>query len=311
MTVPIPRSILVATDLTPACDAAVATAGRLAARSGAALHALHVHDFSPHIPGALPTDDFLERLARAESALMAQLWRTLPSGLAPASATVEIYSVAEAVGDHAIDVDADLVVIGAPRRRPPLGGFWPGTPERVLRRARRPVLVVPRALGVPLRSVVVGVDGSEAARDAARTAAGWAAWLGPDDGTGPDLHLAHVAAGPAGARPGWLPPLEEEVRAAAAGVRVHGDVVSGADPAARIAEIGGAREAELVVCGARRRGVMARVLAGSVSAEVTRRAAVPVLLVPEAASAGTPARPAARAGSASGPATSRPIGVGG
>lgn len=280
MTDPIPRSILVATDLTSACDAAVVTAGRLAAASGAALHAIHVHDFSARIPGARRSDDFSGRMVRAERALHAQFRRLLPGRIVN-SATVPIHHVPHAVADRALEVGADLVVLG-PRRRGLLDAFRRTTAEKVLRRAGVPCLVVPRPLELPLRRVVVGVHPSRAARDAVRVGVGWSGWLGARAGEArSEVQLVHVS----GARygPAWtefVRPLLEDARTECAdGVHVRAEVARGADRAARLAELTSVRSAGLLVVGARCRTGWVRALA-AVPGAVLRRADLPVLLVP-------------------------------
>lgn len=277
------RSILVATDLTPACDPAIAAAGDLAAACGAALHALHVHDFSAEAPGLSGVDGFPGRLAAMERALLAQLRRALPAGVTPASASVMIYSVPFAVADYARGMGADLIVMGPHRPRALLDRLRRCTAEQVMRRARLPCLVVPRPLRLPLQRVLVGVDPSGASRGAVQMALGWGTLPGvaPDEEGGAEVHLVHVSPD---AHPGdpdaRLDPLLASAQGGAASVRVRGDIVPGEDPAAWIAHLARKRDAGLVVVGARCRGGVARLLAGSVSTGVLREATTPVLLVP-------------------------------
>jgi nucleotide-binding universal stress UspA family protein len=53
------------------------------------------------------------------------------------------------------------------------------------------------------------------------------------------------------------------------------------DPAERLVAVAEDKEAALIVVGSRRRGLLASLLLGSVSATVARRAPCPVVIVPE------------------------------
>jgi nucleotide-binding universal stress UspA family protein len=70
--VPWPETMLVADDASPDADAAVDTALRLAAATGARLSVLHVKSLSPYVTGDAPSPAYREQ-ARAEGeAFMAQ-----------------------------------------------------------------------------------------------------------------------------------------------------------------------------------------------------------------------------------------------
>jgi nucleotide-binding universal stress UspA family protein len=275
-----PRSILVATDCSPASDAAVASAGRLAAATGAALHALHVHDFSA--VGTSRARSFTGRIAAAETALAQQIWRTLPSGVVPRSATVTIHHLPQAVVDHAEMVDADVVVLGARAAGRVRAPWRETTAERVFRHVRRPVLVVRRPLPTPPARVLVPVNVADPAHGAVRLATSWAAWLGQGGDAPTELRVVHVEdprEAPVGtAQMDALLTVHDGTRDSA--VRVKREVHRGWSPAPCIVGLVAESSPGLVVLGARLRGRVRRALRGSTAASVLRNVDAPVLLVP-------------------------------
>lgn len=313
------RSILAATDLTPASDGAVRTAAAIAERTGAALHLLHDCDFAAvhhRAGGAAPS--FEGHLRAAAEALEAQAARTVPPWVRVASRDVTVYATHRAILEQAEAVGAELVVMGPHRSRGRLDALRPSTAERVVRAARVPCLVARGRSQLAFRRVVVATDLSRPARGALELALGWCRSLGPREGGiavgGAETRVVHVL--PHVFEPG-SPPLEravvgprlhEEVEAAAravrgaAGVHLSEEVLWGSDPALSIVRYARQERADLLVVAASGRGALRRVLQGSVSAEVSRAAPCPVLLVPpalwraeaEAAPAAHPGRPAER-----------------
>ncbi|HEU0300321.1 MAG TPA: universal stress protein, partial [Longimicrobium sp.] len=169
------RSVLAATDLTPASDDVLRSAGRLVQASGAALHVVHAFDLElspyPGIHGPAPT--FPGRIAEAEERLAEQLARTLPPGVEAASGRIVIYLAHRAIVERAGEVEADVVVLGP--HRSPETGLLGTTADRVIRSAPCPCLVVRRPLQLPLRRVLVPMDLSEPAEDALAVALRWGA----------------------------------------------------------------------------------------------------------------------------------------
>ncbi|HEU0013018.1 MAG TPA: universal stress protein [Longimicrobium sp.] len=289
-----PRSILAATDLTPACRPVLRAAGELALRSGGELHVVHAFDFppSPYLEDTERPDSFLGRIADAERALRVQVLEAVPAGVRLGELRVEIYAAHRAVAYWAAAVEADVVVIGPHVRRDLELPFLGGTADRLLRTLEAPCLVVRGPLRLPLRRVLVPMDASEWARAALQVGLAWAGSLG-DEAEGPVsvdvLHVAprELAGGDAPfARaevlPGWNRGLEEAVAesGAAARVRVREEVRFGDAPADGIVSAAEETRADLLVMATHGYGAVRRALLGGTAQAVARRAPCPVLLVP-------------------------------
>jgi nucleotide-binding universal stress UspA family protein len=151
-------------------------------------------------------------------------------------------------------------------------------------------------------TVVCGVDHSPMAHSVVEAAAALA------EGIDARLLLAHCSepravplgrATPHPGFPGWAPSdpaLGEHAHLLLDRLEVHGSAVAtetillGGDPATALCDLAEAAEAELLVVGSRGLGAIGTALLGSVSAEVTRRAPCPVVVIPHAA-AGDVERP--------------------
>ncbi len=141
------RRVLVATDLSDAAPGLLAQAIGVARRWRAELAVVHVFD-----PGAyeklldetgMPVDEYVGHLRTEMQDALAE------AGIGDTDVPVRLEviedrDVAGAIVSAAARLDADLVVVGARPRRglPALRG---GVADAVLRRAGRPVLVVPHA----------------------------------------------------------------------------------------------------------------------------------------------------------------------
>lgn len=157
------KSILVATDFSERSDRALRRATLLAKGAGARLTLVHVVD-----------DDQPERLLEAERAAAASILNDLIQTLKNADGmecdfrTVEgdpFEGILRAAGD----LEPDIVVIGPHRRHALKDVFVGTTAERAIRASRRPILM---ANGVPAgsyRNTLVAVDLSECSADALRT----------------------------------------------------------------------------------------------------------------------------------------------
>lgn len=178
----------------------------------------------------------------------------------------------------------DLLVTGTHGHRPVARVFLGSTSSALVSHAHGPVLVARRATAGPGAPVVVGVDGSPSSTDAVALAANEAQERGVD--------LRAVLA---------LPPVVD-----AAGMVDVPDEAQLEDARALVAEavaglaedhpdltvtttvvvshpvdalLGASQEASLLVVGSRGHGALRRMLLGSVSREVSQRAACPVLVV--------------------------------
>ena len=179
--------------------------------------------------------------------------------------------------------DADLIVVGTRGAGPARAALLGSVSQELAARGSRPVVIVPDldppAPDGPLAPgpVVCGVDGSEAARDAARVA------LCLADGlhaalTLVSVHTRHAAgddtADALAAMAADAPVRDQVERLATIG-----------DPADALARTATKRRAALLVVGSRGRGPVRAALLGSVSATVTRLAPCPVVIVPPATAA--------------------------
>jgi nucleotide-binding universal stress UspA family protein len=290
------RSVLAATDLTPASDDVLGSAARLARAAGARLHVIHAFDLElsayPGVDGSAPT--FQGRIAEAEERLTRQLARTLPEGMEPASRQVVIYVAHRAIVDRAAQVQADVIVLGPHRDH--RAGVLGTTADRVIRSARCPCLVVRGPLELPLWRVLVPMDLSAPALRALDTALGWVDALGAVNGDLPipavELDVVHVLPRffPGGALPVSHatvgPRLSEQVEQVlaehASAPAVREELLWGAGAAAEITRYAGEQAMGLIVLGTHGHGALKRALIGSVASVVARTAPCPVLLVPPA-----------------------------
>ena len=184
--------------------------------------------------------------------------------------------------------DADLLVVGARG----MGGFkgllLGSVSQSCLHHARCPVAVVKHHDEPPpeVRRVLVGIDGSKAARQALEWAAAAA------DAHGATLEVVHawhptgiippdpyVMSGLDGLESAAQATLDEAVAAVEADLSapVEGRLVLGG--AAR-AVLSAAERSDLVVVGSRQQGPAGCILLGSTSIQVTHHAPCPVVVVP-------------------------------
>lgn len=273
------RTCLVATDLDVSSDAALDSAARLSAATGAALHVVHVVSQS---------DDTLVRTGRSvlrEQDVRRALDRAgVPSGdprlhIIPGDARTTIGPLAGALS-------ADVIVMGRRRAASPgKGAAVGGTATAVIRNTVSPCLVVSTPLQLPIDRVLIAVDGSEASRGALVVAVSWASALRSRAGAAPTVTAVHVDAG-ASARSPAQAIVDRELDALRrdagdwAGVNVTGVTLDHADPVAAITRYVTELDPGLVVLGTRALGRPTHPALGSVASAVTRDLSTPVLLVP-------------------------------
>lgn len=297
------RSILAATNLSPADDRVVRSAAALARAFSARL-------FVVHVAPRWETGD-AEDLSEALTTQVARcLERAAVSTESGADAGADARSAVDVETDVVFDrpfhgilvqaatIGADLIVVGTPGGSALRARWQPTTAERVVRSADVPCLVVQRPITLPIRHVGVGVDFQPAARGAERLAVDWMPPLAR--GTTPLLSLVHVATSEDAPSASALLAAEKERLGAcdAAGQPGAGfiDLGETAPPETRIetvvrtgssiaGELGAwAKESGadlLVVSTAGRRGLR-RLVFGSTAAALAAAPPCPVLLVPPA-----------------------------
>jgi nucleotide-binding universal stress UspA family protein len=274
---------------------ALALGQQLARALDAELLAAYVHPFE-ELAGLLaggPAREAEELIGELATHNLAAV-REMTSGSAvaevrPATAS----SAAAGLQALAIELGARLVVLGCSRRSG-LGKVFPGgTGERLLSGSPVPVAVAPRghAAGEGRFEVLgCGFDGSQTARQALA----FAAKLARSAGARLRVLSAHrryafdeIPADTFGARSvsdelhAYLrESLDQAVDELCDGVRVEGEVLEG-DPAQVLSDA--SERLDLLVLGSRGYGPLKSVLMGSVSAQVTRSASCPVLVVPNGA----------------------------
>jgi nucleotide-binding universal stress UspA family protein len=157
--------LLCATDLSSRSDRALRRAGVLARESGAELCLLSVVDDDQPV-------HLVESERREVALLLAEQSRSMQElqHLQP-RLRVEAGDPFDVVIRIAEQEQADLVLMGEHRRRLLRDMFAGTTIERVMRRGRRPVLMVNRPAEQPYRRIVAAIDLSPASAETLRTAA--------------------------------------------------------------------------------------------------------------------------------------------
>lgn len=277
------RQILVATDFSERSERALGRGAMLARAGGWRMDLVHVVD-----------DDRPRRLVDHEMGEATVLLdeRRAAEGLA-GQARVLAGDPFTGIAQAAEDAGADLLVIGAHRRRAITDAFAGTTAERTIRAVRRPVLMVHAAPIAPYRQILLTSDLSQPSLAALR---GYQA-LGIGQGAGlsllhvfevPALRLAMSATMSPAARRDYL---DSRNREAAGDLARFAEGLGGlraapvlrpeiATPAQEILAAAGQRGADLLVLATQGRGALARMVLGSVTEQVLRTAALDVLAIP-------------------------------
>jgi nucleotide-binding universal stress UspA family protein len=281
--------VIVATDGSPAADAALVVGRRLAERAGERLHVLSVVD-SLLVPttgaDALPDPARLD-ITRTEQrlAVVHEQVRKVIGEDAGACIEVETGVPARRIAQTASELGAGIIVVGIGRHRLRDRLLGTETALQLARLADVPVLAVPASADeLPWRAVVA-TDFSAFSAGAARTALGVVEH-------GAIVYLAHVAPRVAFAGRGWQSLAPETERGIAeafrrlraslpedAGATIESVTLRG-EPADAVLEFAQATAVELVVVGTHGHGFFERLVLGGVSSKLVRAAPTAVLIVP-------------------------------
>jgi nucleotide-binding universal stress UspA family protein len=271
------RRILVPTDFSESAEIAQAQANHLAERHQADLHALHVTRApdSSDLASCTPLTDWVRHQAPQ---------------VTPAVRRAE--AAVEGILQYADSHDVDVIVMGTHGRRGMRDALLGSTTERVVRRARAPVLTVragtDRGATDRLHRILVPIDFSEPSRSliahARHVAATWQA----------EVTLLYVVEEPhfphffhLDAHRADLPTLaaraksELEALAQATGgpeVPLRSHVLTG-DPASTIGEFAAAQAFDLILTATHGWTGLQRFMIGSVAEQVVRTAPCPVLTI--------------------------------
>jgi len=267
--------ILVATDGSEFCTAAVRVGARFAMRNKAELTAMSMVMIDLEAEGI--ATDLLQNaeiaarkaLEGAQALVKAEGYDTrveLRQGINPSKEIVRL----------ADDRHADLIIVGRRGRRGMERLMVGDATRKVIGYADCSVLVVPRAAEMWHRRILLATDGSSHSERAAEAAG----------------QLAKMFALPLSVISVLRPSFDEARRveaemevdrvrevAANEGIEVDSTILGGTDPAATILNYAQQRGADLVVMGSHGRTGLGRLLLGSVAEQVIGKASCPVLLV--------------------------------
>lgn len=275
-----PKRLLIGFDGSGGADDAVALAGRLADRPGAAALLVNV------LPaGSLPIA--YQLLGNEDSPEWRDFFREPEGALDGIATEHRTYlggSPAKVLNDVAESERIDVAVVGSPHRGAVGRAVLGSVAEALLHGATVAVVAAPRgyagASHEGFARFVVGYDGSTEADEALRRGASLAT------AAGRELHVVSVTTLPkavpfGGVVPPALPDADEVatrgVKSVAPGVEVRGMAMRG-DPATQLASYCG--QDDLLLVGSRSYGPVARTLLGSVSSKLIHAAPCPVLVVP-------------------------------
>ena len=293
------KKILLATDGSRDAELAARAAVDLSNGAGAELHLVHAWQPLPHFayPSLVPAGYYPPYEAGARKLLDEQAARAGLDGGTAAQAHLAMGRPAEAIIDVGEEIGAGLIVLGSrglgPLRRLAMGSVS----DAVVRHAHRPVMVVRGEEGWPPRAVLIGDDGSEAAKEAGELAAAIAKLVGAE------ATLVRAYENPPEPIGGWSAQdrreLDEAISrerkalgeraeelAAIAGRRIGTRLIDTEPTLAMliVAEEEG-EESTLIAVGSRGLGAAKRVTLGSVSTKILRVARGSVLVCPHSMSA--------------------------
>jgi len=286
------RHILCTSDLTARSIAALKRAAYLAKRVGARLTLLHV------VPREQEERVTRMRANRAYAQLLAHADRAIDPSTS-FEVMIRVGNAREVIARMSRELDADLVVIAPPKSRR-LQSIVGTTAERLVRSARRPVLIAQLDIQGGYRDVAVAADLTDATLPLIRSSiqlTGLAnAWTTIVHAFEPAYREKLLTAGIAEssieeyAHSALNEAREELMRmAVAAGLSAASTrvLVSNEPPSAAIGKILQYAQPELLAIGASRWFAIKRLMIGSVADHVLRSAECDILVIPNRSSAVT------------------------
>lgn len=275
---PAPTRLLLATDLTPRCDAAKERAQELANKWNAKLHVLTV--LSPTL--LMDDDDESDRALVVETKMRVRD----RFGVAESDVHVLIGPPDTAIASVARQVGADLIVTG------PSGSEFfgqtllGGTVRGLMRTTRVPVLLVKRPVVRAYRRVVVATDLSDASRAPIEvvmrlfggrvSTSVFHAFSTPFR-----LFVDDPGAYEAGVRDGVTLEIRDALRAwSISGSETLPVIAEWGDAAAKLSDLAERHDVDLVVTGTHGRSGIMNVLLGSVAGAIIETVDCDVLVVP-------------------------------
>ncbi len=266
-------SILLATDGSDAAAGAVRAAIEMAKRCGSRLTVLTMVVSNPEVEALTP--DLVREGEKQARAILAQVEHDArASGVVPELLVRHGDEAYEEIVAVAAGCAADLVVVGRRGRRNLMRRLMGSTTSGVIGLAQRPVLVVPRAAGLPERRILVATDGSPASERATRLGATLARLFA--------IPLTVLSVSPPYRSEERHRETETIVASAAAlaageGVQAQPEVAEGREHEVIIA-VGRRIGADLVVLGSHGRTAFRRLLMGSTTERVIGLAECAVLV---------------------------------
>jgi nucleotide-binding universal stress UspA family protein len=284
----LPGRILLATDGSEDAELAGRAAASLSVETGVELHLVHAWQSVPH-----PFIEAAHYEREAARILEEQAERVADAGAAVREAHLVTGPPVDAILDLCEEIGADLIVVGS-RGHGTLGRLILGSvSEGVVHHATRPVLVLRGGDGAwPPERVVIGDDGSEAAKKAGELASSIGDLFGASSilvRAYPELPEADLVARTLDPRAvdDALRRAERDLHERAkelrrvAGGRPRIELAAGDAVVALLQEAREGDEARtLIAVGSRGIGLARRLRLGSVSTKVLRAAGGPVLVCP-------------------------------
>lgn len=286
-----PRSVLVGSDLSESSDQIVRHAAQIAARCGAALHVVSAYPPVSSSMGGVVADEPTElEIAEIRRALPAQLRRILPENRQPETAEVRFGSPGQVILARAVEIEADLIVLGAHRGTDVHAQFLGTTADEVLRASRVPCLALRGFVPFPVSRMGVATDFSPDGDRALHYAVAWHRWLNGMPAPAEErsvLRAVHIVQpqqrGTIDECRARLEALLKERSAELGEVEVdfHVDVLAARDVPAALVEWALREGLEVIFAGTQGKSRVERMILGSVSSALARRAPCPVLLIPQ------------------------------